>query len=132
VNSNLARNKGYLLVEVLTTVVILGVAIVFIVRGLNASLIASRRAADYTQALFLMEQLEAELKLETRAFALSQDSFPRSAESGLERIKFNWQQDLSDFPAPNLSEIIFTLSWKDARLSGGFDASTLVPIVGSQ
>ena len=126
------RNRGYLLVEVLVTVLVLGVAIVFIVRALSASLVASRRAAYYTKGLLLAEQLQAQMKVEALTQPASADSFPRSAESSAENTAFSWKEDATLTDIPPLAEIIFTVIWRDAKINGEFSASTLMPIVTSE
>lgn len=125
-------NSAYLLVEVLVTVVVLGVAIVFIVRALSASLLASRRAGSYTQALLLMEQLANQANLEVISGQSSSGVFPRSAEVSSPGINFQLKEELEPTDIPPLAEVIFTISWRDAKIGGEFSASTLLPIPTSE
>ncbi len=124
----LLKNKGYLLIEVLVTVVVLGTTIIFIVRALNSSLFALRRAAYYTKALFLMEEIYRDIKLESsRGEAIPVDSFPRSSSLASDNLKFVWQEELQPTEFATLSEVIFTVSWQDSKSSGQISASTFIP-----
>ncbi|MEW6009416.1 MAG: type II secretion system protein [Candidatus Omnitrophota bacterium] len=122
------KNKGYLLIEVLVTIVVLGTAIVFVTQALSASLLAVRRATSYTEALLLVEQLFCDLKLETSpAQAIPLDSFPRSESVSAENQKFDWEEELQPLESVRLSEIIFRVFWKDSKLTGEIYASTFIP-----
>ena len=126
-----SRNKnqvGYLLIEVLITIAILGTVIVFIVQALSSSLFAVRRAAYYTKALMITEQLIWDIRLEALGGSLiPADSFPRSSEFSDENRGFKWRQELLQTDIPNLSEMILTLTWRDSKASGQFSVSTLLP-----
>lgn len=121
-------NYGYLLIEVLLTVAILGTVIVFIVRALSSSLYAVRRAAYYTQAIMLAEELDWEIKKEIfSGVAIAAESFPRRYDFSGERAAFEGEQRLFPTNIAGLSEMVSTVSWKDSRLSGQFSVSTYIP-----
>ncbi|MBU2540437.1 MAG: type II secretion system GspH family protein [Candidatus Omnitrophica bacterium] len=114
---------GFLLIEVLITVVVLGTAIVFIVQALSSSLFAARRASLYTEALMLMDELNWDVKLETYSQPfLSRGDFPKSSKVSKGKTDFNLRQELFLTDFPNLSEMVLTVSWT----KGEFSTSTYV------
>ncbi len=127
------RTKGYLLIEVLVVIVILAVAIVFIVRALSSSLFAARRATSYTKAISAAEQLYSDIKLEmSEGRALARESFPRSLQLTIDNINFQCSEELSQTSIPDLSEIIFNISWKDSNNQMSFALSSFIPTAAAE
>ncbi len=128
--SRLNRFSGFLLIEVLVTVIVLGTVIVFIVQALSSSLFAARRASLYTQALMLIDEFDLNVKLETHSAPyLKTEDFPKSFEFSKGEADFRLRQELFATDLPNLSEMISTISWSDSKAKGEFSVSRFVPSV---
>lgn len=123
------NNKAYLLIELMVTVIILGLAICFIAQAFSSSLFAVRKAIVYSKALIFSERLVWDKRLDLAlSKPISKEDFPESFNRVENNINFQVEEVVLETGFPNLAEIIFDVSWKDAKASGEFKVSTFMPI----
>ena len=118
--------NGFLLVEVLITVVILSAGIMFLVKAFSTSLNSAKLAADYSKAVILLENKLTEFQLDERlndgitSTGRSRGDFPEG---------FTWVSSLSaDQKFPDLAALKLTLSWAGNKKGGSVDLDTYLSL----
>lgn len=106
------NNKGFLLIEVLTAVILLGFSVVYLSRAFMNCLNTMQQFANYTAALILAE--EKLFNLET--IAKESDIIKEGKFS--ENTDFSYRMDVYRLADLKLNQADLDVQWKDGRRSG--------------
>lgn len=122
------RSKGFTLIEIMISIAILSVGLIFILQGLTKCLSILRISQDNLEASLLAEEKTNEFKIvakqETGSF-----SKVTSGESQSGNIALTWGIRLTpDSEYEDLNELITTVHWKEGRRSGASIFSTYLII----
>lgn len=134
-NSRLNRksNRAYLLIELLVTVIILGLAICFIAQAFSSSMLAVKKANIYSKALLFSERILWDMRA-SQALGLmpAWEDFPKSVKEKENNLSLEANLDVFETPFSGLCEVFYKVSWRDFRTAGGFSFSTFMPVSGQQ
>lgn len=103
-------NKAFSLLEVIITVAILSVAIIFIFRSFTAAIASTKFSQNITLACFLAESHLWEIEQSYK------DNLTLPNPHGTEKLQerdFNWDYAILDTDIPELQKLKFTVSWKE-------------------
>jgi prepilin-type N-terminal cleavage/methylation domain-containing protein len=123
------RNRGFTLIEIMISIAILSVGLIFVLQGLTQCLSILRISQDNLEASLLAEEKTTEFEIvakqETGSF-----SKPTSGELQSGNIELTWQIHLTpDTENEDLNEVLTTVHWKEGRRSGTsvFSTYLLIP-----
>jgi competence protein ComGC len=128
------NKKAFMLIEVLVTVVVVSVSIIFINHAFSTSLRAMSLSNSYRQGVIFLEDKIFDIDLNTHLGTLSD----LSEEKIFNHEKFFWEQtvsllersdlddiyDLDDF---SIMRLTCSLTWPGAESKRGIDLLTYVP-----
>ena len=103
-------NKAFSLLEVIITVAILSVAIMFIFRSFASAIASTKFSQNISLACFLAESHLWEIEQRHK------DNLALPSPQGTEKIEergFNWDYTILDTDIPELKKLKFTVSWKE-------------------
>lgn len=106
------RNKGFLLIEVLTAVTLLGFSVMYLSRALRSCLNAMLQFAHYTTALILAE--EKFFNLET----VNKESDIVKEGRFYENADFSYRLEVYRLSDLELNQADLDVQWKDGRRFG--------------
>lgn len=106
---SLRSNKGFSLIEVLVTVSVLSVAVVFIFRAFTASLAAADFNKNMTLGCLLAEERLWDAEFRSNSFSVT------NGEATLGAKNFNWELKLDDTDSPDLKQALLTVAWQQGR-----------------
>ncbi|MCP4641107.1 MAG: type II secretion system protein [bacterium] len=114
------RNSGWILLETMVAMAVLGIGMVAMNRALGEALATRAQARDYTQARFFLEQVMSELELQP---LFQPDSF-EEGDFGKDHPRFSWRWDVAaaELPKPDLPREL-PLVYEDG-------AETPAPVLG--
>ncbi len=118
------KNKGFTLIEIMISIAILSLGLIFVLQGLTHCLSILNISRNNLEASLLAEDKMAEAEI-----AVKQDADEFSKDSGGElksgNIDFNWQIRFSpDQEYEDLDEVLTTVHWREGRRSGSSIFST--------
>ena len=118
--------KGFLLLEVMLTVGILSVGLVFVSRALSTSMRAAKAASNYSRAIDFVCEKAGLIELMPEEYVLGEDR--RKEENGAfaSDKDFRWYYVLEKFDEYNVSMLEVDVSWKEGRSEGSAGAVTYV------
>lgn len=103
-------NKAFSLLEVIITVAILSVAIMYVFRSFAAAIAGTKFSQNVSLAVFLAEGQLWEIEQRYK------DGLVLPAHPQVEKIQerdFNWDYAILDTDIPELKKLKFTVSWKE-------------------
>lgn len=106
--SNLKRNKGFSLLELIIMVAILSISITGVMQAFSYSARIAGLCSDITRAVFIAEDKMQELEFKERTDSLAQGAPVASGENG----KFSWGYSLAPDEALKLYRLDFLLTWE--------------------
>ena len=118
------NKKGSLIVEALLTISILAVGLTFVIRSYVSSLRAAAYTADYTMAVFLLENKMHDIRLtgDINSGAVQEENFPAPFEKYSYRLQAN---DAAGSGEPNsLKEIVLAVMWASGLKSNSVSLTT--------
>jgi hypothetical protein len=127
-SKSLANNfkSGFLLLEIVITVAVLSLGLVFLSRSFISSLDAAKTSSDYTLSISLLENKLWELEMSERiaTFFISEPP-SQSGDFGADYEGFSWAYLASPLEAnPSLEELNLEVSWVRARRKGKVNLTT--------
>jgi prepilin-type N-terminal cleavage/methylation domain-containing protein len=122
------KSKGFTLIEIMISISILSVGLIFILQGLTQCISILSISRDNLEASLLAEEKMAEVEI-----AVKQDtatfSKDTSGEARSGNIELKWQIRLTpDSEYEDLNEVLDTVYWKEGRRSGASVFSTYLTI----
>jgi len=112
--SGIGNTKGFSLLEVVVAITILSIGLVFVLQAFSAASRVNGITMDYTEAVFLAEDILQELEFKEKTASL------RSGEENLAAsrsgVAFNCKYSLLDSADyPGVYELYFDTAWKRAQ-----------------
>ena len=104
--------KGFTLLEVIVSMVVVVVGLVLISQAFSIGLRAVQVSDKLTVAKFLAEQKVTELELQS--FSALQST---NGDFGTDYPGFVWQEDVATTNLDNLRQVILTISWTEENSS---------------
>ena len=119
------NSRAFLLLEVVLTITILSVGLVFVIRAISTSMKAVKAAFDYNQAIHLIYNKAFELETDPSFRELS-SSFKKEEGTFEDNEDFRWKCLFEKIPDYNLSKVTLTVTWKEGRREGVLDMATFL------
>lgn len=121
----MTNKKAFLLFEVVLTIAVLSLGLVFVVRSISQSMKVARATFNYNRAINLAYERMFELELESQT-----DGVEPVSKEGVDSKNrlFNWRCSIKQLDDINLGLVLMDISWKEAKREGGFPVSTYVKI----
>jgi len=123
------RSRGFTLIEIMISIAILSVGLIFVLQGLTQCLSILRISQDNLEASLLAEQKISEFEIlakqETGSFSKA-----TSGQSQSGNVDLTWQIDLTpDSDYEDLNEVLAIVYWKEGRRSGvsAFSTYLIIP-----
>jgi len=120
------NKKAYLLFEVIITITILSVGLVFVVRAVNYSMHVAQSAINYRQAFGLLSEKAFDIELSSGFLGLELQSEEGVFESDSD---YRWSYSVSTFetlPFGNIDLIDLDVSWDKGRRKGNLGIESFV------
>jgi len=117
------NNRAFLLFEVIMTVIILSIGLVFVVRSIGMCMRVAKDSFNYSQAMNFAYQKAFDLELDSQSDGLETLS-GSGVFSGNEN--FNWEYNVEKFNEQNLGKVTLDISWKDNKRENNFSLETYV------
>ena len=106
------RNKGFLLIEVLTAVILLGFSLIYLSRAFMNCLNTMLQFANYTTALILAEEKLFDLEMVNKESGIVKEGiFSENAD-------FSYRLEVVRLSDLELNQADLDVQWKDGRRSG--------------
>jgi len=129
------QNKGFLLLEVLLTVVLVSTSVVYINHAFSSSLKAMSLTNSYCEALIFLDDKVFDIELNMYLSEISSSS----KEENFSNTLFLWDQEVMPLESTDLGDeydiddldierLSCSLSW-EKNGSNGIELSTYIPIV---
>ncbi|MFA5350941.1 MAG: prepilin-type N-terminal cleavage/methylation domain-containing protein [Candidatus Omnitrophota bacterium] len=123
------KSKGFTLIEIMISISILSVGLIFVLQGLTQCLSILRISQNNLEASLLAEEKMAEVEIAAKQdkTTFSKDA---SGEEQSGNIEFKWQIRLTpDSGYEDLNKVMDTVYWKEGRRSGVsvFNTYLLIP-----
>ena len=116
--SEIGKNRGFTLIEIMVSIAILSLGLILILQSFAYSLNALRICRNNLEATLLAEEKMSQMQIiaqQTRGSLLS----GIEGESSLGNIEFKWEIDaVQDEEYVNLYKVASTTSWKEGRRKG--------------
>jgi len=117
------NKKSFLLFEVVLTIAILSLGLVFVVRSISLSMKVARAAFDYSQAVNLAYEKMFDLELKSQI-----DNLGFGSDEGvfLDSDNFSWKYSIEPLEDETLGIVVLDISWKEGARTGGFEVATYI------
>lgn len=117
------NNKALLLFEVVLTIAVLSLGLVFIIRSISICMRIAKTSFYYSQAVNLAYEKAFELELISQegglGFCFSEGKFRNNED-------FNWKYSVRKLEDINLGKLILEIYWKERATQRGFHIETYV------
>ena len=126
--SAIGKNRGFTLIEIMISIAILAVGLIFILQGLTQCLSIMRISQDNLEASLLAEDKMADTEI---AIKQDKEKFFKDTSGELQsgNIEFKWQVQLTpDMEYEDLYKVITTVGWKEGKRNGASIFSTYLMI----
>ena len=116
--------KAFFLLEVMLTVAILSIGLVFVIRSITMSLRVAKQAFNYSKAIHFVYEKANELELIPEHNMFGSDG--RIEENGVFESdnNFHWNHIVEKFEDYNLNSIVVDVSWEEGKREGGVGITT--------
>ena len=121
-------NRGFTLIEIMLSIAILSIGLIFVLQGLTQCLSILRIAQDNLETSLLAEDKTAELEISSKQ---QNGDFFKATSGELQsgNIAFTWQIRLTpDTDYEDLQEVLTTVSWQEGIRKGSSVFSTYLII----
>jgi type II secretory pathway pseudopilin PulG len=115
------NKKAFLLFEVVMTIAILSIGLVFVVRSISMCMRVAKESFNYSQAINLAYQKAFELDSQLGGLETLSGSGPF-----LSNDNFNWEYSVEKFDEEDLGKAILDISWKDNKRENSFSLEIYV------
>ena len=117
--------KAYLLFEVIISISILSIGLVFVIRSINRSMYAAQAAIDYREAFGMLSEKEFDIQLESEFSGLEIKS-----EEGLfeNNRSYRWVYSVVGIEPLPLGKLSLDIYWDKARRKGSLGIESYVRV----
>lgn len=117
------NRKAFLLFEVVLTIAILSIGLVFVVRSVSMCMKVANESLKYSQAINLAHQKMFELELDSQPVGLETLS---GSGSFSDNEDFAWEYSVDKFDGENYGKLTLNISWKSNKRENNLSLETYV------